>query len=413
MVFNRRTLLAGAAGAALPLVTPLRHARAQAANTIRIGVLNDQSGLYRDLAGPGSTQAVRLAVKESGITAKGVNVEVIEADHQNKPDVGSTIVRQWLDRDGVDVVVDVPTSSVALAVNTLCKERDKVHLNSTAASSDLTGKSCAPTTVHWTYDTWMLAHGTGAALVQSGGKSWYFITADYAFGHALERDTSDFVKKAGGQILGAVRTPFPGTTDFSSFLLQAQASGAQVIGLANAGGDTINCIKQAAEFGITRGGQRLAGLLVFLTDVHALGLQTAQGLVLTESFYWDLNDRTRDFTKRLGQMPNDVRPTMAHAGCYAAVLHYLKAVEAMGFAAAKASGAAAVEKMKSMPTSDDCFGQGTIRPDGRKIHPAYLFQVKPPGESKGPWDYYKLLNTIPANEAFRPITEGNCPLVRT
>jgi branched-chain amino acid transport system substrate-binding protein len=414
MAFNRRTLLAGAAaGAALPLVAPLRHARAQAANTIRIGVLNDQSGLYRDLAGPGSTQAVRLAVRESGITTKGVNVEVIEADHQNKPDVGSTIVRQWLDRDGVDVVVDVPTSSVALAVNTLCRERDKVFLNSTAATSDLTGPACAPTTVHWTYDTWMLAHGTGAALVQSGGRSWFFITADYAFGHALERDTAEFVRKAGGRVVGSVRTPFPGTTDFSSFLLQAQASGAQVIGLANAGGDTINCIKQAAEFGITRSGQRLAGLLVFLTDVHALGLQTAQGLVLTESFYWDLNDRTRDFTRRLGRMPNDIRPTMAQAGCYAAVLHYLKAVDAMGVAAAKASGSKAVERMKAMPTSDDCFGEGTIRPDGRKIHPAYLFQVKAPAESKGPWDYYKLLNTIPANEAFRPITAGNCPLVRT
>jgi branched-chain amino acid transport system substrate-binding protein len=288
-----------------------------------------------------------------------------------------------------------------------------VFLNSTAATSDLTGPACAPTTVHWTYDTWMLAHGTGAALVQSGGRSWFFITADYAFGHALERDTAEFVRKAGGRVVGSVRTPFPGTTDFSSFLLQAQASGAQVIGLANAGGDTINCIKQAAEFGITRSGQRLAGLLVFLTDVHALGLQTAQGLVLTESFYWDLNDRTRDFTRRLGRMPNDIRPTMAQAGCYAAVLHYLKAVEAMGVAAAKASGSKAVERMKAMPTSDDCFGEGTIRPDGRKIHPAYLFQVKAPAESKGPWDYYKLLNTIPANEAFRPITEGNCPLVRT
>lgn len=414
MAFNRRTLLAGAAaGAALPLFTPLRHARAQAANTIRIGVLNDQSGLYRDLSGPGSTQAVRLAVKESGITTKGVNVEVVEADHQNKPDVGSTIVRQWLDRDGVDVVVDVPTSSVALAVNTLCKERNKVFLDSGAASADLTGPACAPTTVHWTYDTWMLAHGTGVAMVRSGGKRWYFITADYAFGHALERDVSAFVKKEGGQVLGAVRTPFPGTTDFSSFLLQAQASGAQVIGLANAGGDTINCIKQAAEFGITQAGQRLAGLLVFITDVHALGLQTAQGLVLTESFYWDLNDRTRDFTKRLGPMPNNVRPTMVHAGCYSAVLHYLKAVDAMGAAAAKASGTAAVEKMKSMPTDDDCFGPGSIRPDGRKIHPAYLFQVKKPAESKGAWDYYTLLNTIPANEAFRPITEGGCPLVRT
>ncbi len=414
MAFNRRTLLAGAAaGATLPLITPLRHARAQAANTIRIGVMNDQSGLYRDLSGPGSTQAVRLAIQESGITTRGVNVEVVEADHQNRPDVGSTVVRQWLDRDNFDVIVDVPTSSVSLAVNTLVRERNKVFLCSGAATSDLTGPACSPNTIHWTYDTWMLARGTGGAMVGAGGRTWFFITADYAFGHALERDVSAFVRNAGGQVVGAVRTPFPGTTDFSSFLLQAQQSRAQVIGLANAGGDTINSIKQAAEFGITRRGTRLAGLLVFITDVHALGLPTAQGLVLTETFYWDLNDRTRAFTQRLGRMPNDVRPSMVQAGCYSAVLHYLKAVDAMGVAAAKASGAAAVEKMKELPTSDDCFGEGTIRPDGRKIHAAYLFQVKTPEESRGAWDYYKLLQTIPANEAFRPVTEGNCPLVRT
>ncbi len=414
MSITRRTLLTGTAAAgALPLVTPLRHARAQAANTIRIGVLNDQSGLYRDLSGPGSTQAVRLAVQESGITTRGVNVEVAEADHQNKPDVGSTIVRQWLDRDGFDVIVDVPTSSVALAVNTLCRERNKVLLVSGAATSDLTGSACSPNTIHWTYDTWMLARGTGGATVAAGGRTWFFITADYAFGHALERDVSNFVRAAGGEVLGGVRTPFPGTTDFSSFLVQAQRSRAQVIGLANAGGDTINSIKQAAEFGITRRGQKLAGLLVFISDVHALGLQTAQGLVLTATFYWDLNDNTREFTRRLGRMPNDVRPSMVHAGCYSAVLHYLKAVEAMGVQAAKASGAAVVERMKAMPTDDICFGKGTIRQDGRKIHPAYLFEVKSPQESRGPWDYYKLLQTIPADQAFRPLNEGGCPLVRT
>ncbi len=413
MSITRRTLLTSTAAGALPLVTPLRHARAQAANTIRIGVLNDQSGLYRDLTGPGSTQAVRLAIQESGITTRGVNVEVAEADHQNKPDVGSTVVRQWLDRDGFDVVVDVPTSSVALAVNTLVRERNKVFLCSGAATSDLTGSACSPNTIHWTYDTWMLARGTGGAMVAAGGRTWFFITADYAFGHALERDVSNFVRAAGGEVLGGVRTPFPGTTDFSSFLVQAQRSRAQVIGLANAGGDTINSIKQAAEFGITRRGQRLAGLLVFISDVHALGLQTAQGLVLTATFYWDLNDRTREFTRRLGRMPNDVRPSMIHAGCYSAVLHYLKTVEAMGVQAAKASGAAVVERMKAMPTDDICFGQGTIRQDGRKIHPAYLFEVKSPQESRGPWDYYKLLQTIPADQAFRPLNEGGCPLVRT
>ncbi len=410
MSLDRRTLLAGAAAWG---ALPWRSARAQAANTIRIGVLNDQSGLYRDLSGPGSTQAVRLAVQESGITQRGINVEVIEADHQNRPDVGSTVARQWIDQQGVDVIVDVPTSSVALAVNNVVKEKNKVFINSGAATSDLTGAQCSPNTVHWTYDTYMLGKGTGGAMVRAGGNTWFFITADYAFGHALERDTTAFITAAGGRVLGSVRTPFPGTTDFSSFLQQAQRSRARVIGLANAGGDTINSIKQAAEFRITRGGTKLAGLLVFVTDVHALGLEVAQGLVLTETFYWDLNDKTRAFTNRLGAMPGNVKPSMVQAGCYAGVLHYLKAVADMGVQAAKASGAEAVNRMKAMPTSDDAFGEGTIRPDGRKLHPAYLFEVKAPSESRAPWDYYKLVATIPANEAFRPITEGQCSLVRS
>jgi branched-chain amino acid transport system substrate-binding protein len=413
MTINRRTLLGAAATAPAWGALPYRSAKAQAANTIRIAVLNDQSALYRDISGPGSTQAVRLAVQESGITQTGVNVEVVQADHQNRPDVGSTVARQWLDRDGVDVIVDVPTSSVALAVNTLVRERNKVFLNSGAATSDLTGSACSPNTIHWTYDTYMLAKGTGGAMVAAGGRTWFFITADYAFGHALERDTTAFVTAAGGRVLGGVRTPFPGTTDFSSFLQQAQRSRANVIGLANAGGDTINSIKQAGEFRITRGGTKLAGLLVFVTDIHSLGLETAQGLVLTESFYWDLNDRTRAFTQRLGAMPGNLRPSMVQAGCYSSVLHYLKAVREMGVAAAKASGADAVARMKAMPTSDDAFGEGSIRVDGRKLHPAYLFEVKTPAESRGAWDYYKLVSTIPANEAFRPLAEGGCALVRS
>jgi len=410
---TRRSIIGAAATAPVWGALPFRSAKAQAANTLKIGVLNDQSGLYRDISGPGSTQAVRLAIQESGIAQRGVTVEVVQADHQNRPDVGATVVRQWIDRDGMDVIVDVPTSSVALAVNTIVREKNKVFLNSGAATSDLTGSACSPNTIHWTYDTYMLARGTGGAMVAAGGQTWFFITADYAFGHALERDTSEFVRQAGGRVLGQVRTPFPGTTDFSSFLVQAQASRAQVIGLANAGGDTINCIKQAAEFGITRRGVRLAGLLVFVTDIHSLGLQTAQGLELTETFYWDLNDRTRAVTQRLGNMPGGIKPSMVQAGCYSSVLHYLKAAGDMGVAAAKASGSDAVAKMKAMPTDDDAFGAGTIRADGRKIHPAYLFQVKAPNESTAPWDYYKLLQTIPADQAFRPLSAGGCSLVRS
>jgi branched-chain amino acid transport system substrate-binding protein len=376
---------------------------------IKIGVLNDMSGTYSDLAGPGSVAAAKLAVEDFGAAAKGMKVEILGADHQNKPDIGSNIARSWIDRDGVDMIVDVPTSSVALAINEIAKEKNKVFLVSGAASSDLTGPKCSPNTVHWTYDTWSLGNGTGKAMVKGGGDTWFFITADYAFGHALERDTAAFVEKSGGKVLGKVRHPFPGS-DFSSFLLQAQASGAKVIGLANAGSDTINAVKQAGEFGITQAGQNLAGLLIFVTDVHALGLKTAQGLVLTEAFYWDRTDESRAFAKRFAPMFKGNMPSMVHAGVYASVLHYLKAVEALK---SEADGKAVVAKMKEMPTDDPLFGKGEIRADGRKVHDMFLFEVKKPAESKGPWDYYKLRATIPAAEAFRPMAEGNCPLVKS
>jgi len=365
---------------------------------IKIGVLNDQSSLYADLTGPGSAIAARMAVEDFGAAKKGMKVEILSADHQNKPEVGSGIARQWYDVDKVDVIVDVPTSSVALAVNQVTREKGKAFLVSGAATSDLTGKACSPNTIHWTYDTWMLAHGTGSAIVKTGGKTWFFLTADYAFGHALERDTEEVVLKEGGKVLGKVRHPL-NTQDFSSFLLQAQSSKAQIIGLANAGGDTINSIKQAAEFGIVGKGQNLAGLLVFITDVHALGLDKAQGLIFTETFYWDQNDRTRAFAKRFAaQDKKNNMPTMIHAGVYGAVLHYLKAVEA----AKTDDGAKVVAKMKELPTDDPLFGKGRIRADGRKIHDALLVEVKKPSESKGPWDYYKIRATIPADKAFRP-----------
>jgi len=375
---------------------------------VKIGVLNDQSSLYADVGGPGSVVAAKMAVEDYLKTAKsGLKVEVIFADHQNKPDVGSQIARQWIDVDKVDVIVDVPNSGVALAVNQVVRDKGKVHLNTGAASSDLTGKACSPNTVHWLYDTWMLAHGTGGAIVKTGGDTWFFLTSDYAFGHALERDTSEVVKASGGKVLGAVRHPL-NTQDFSSFLLQAQSSKAKVIGLANAGGDTINSIKQAAEFGIVKGGQSLAGLLVFLSDVHGLGLEKAQGLIFTETFYWDLNDQTRAWSKRFAAANGGKYPTMDHAGVYAAVLHYLKAVDA----GKTDDGTKVVAKMKELPTDDPLFGKGRIRVDGRKIHQAYLFEVKKPSESKGPYDYYKLRATIPADQAFRPEKDGGCALVK-
>jgi branched-chain amino acid transport system substrate-binding protein len=372
---------------------------------IKIGVLNDRSGIYSDLSGEGSVIAAKMAVEDFGAAAKAIKVDILSADHQNKPDIASNISRQWIDQDGVDVIADVPTSSAALAVNEVVREKNRIFLVSGAASSDLTGPKCSPNTVHWTYDTWALAHGTGKAMVEQGGKKWFFITADYAFGQALERDTTAVIKAAGGEVVGSVKHPFPGQ-DFSSFLLQAQSSGAQVIGLANAGGDTINSIKQAAEFGITQGGQKLAGLLIFITDVHALGLQTAQGLVLTEAFYWDKDDGTRAFAKRFAERNGGKMPSMVQAGVYASVLHYLKAVEATKSKDPKV----VMAKMKEMPTDDPLFGKGKIRADGRHIHDMYLVEVKKPEESKGPWDYYKILATIPADQAFRPLDQGGCPL---
>jgi len=375
---------------------------------IKIGVMNDQSGTYADLAGPGSVVAARMAVEDFGATKKGMKVEIVVADHQNKPEVGSSIARQWFDVDKVDLIVDVPTSSVALAVNQIAREKNKVLIVSTGATSDLYGKACTPNTLHWTYDTWSLANGTGTAVVKTGGDTWFFLTADYAFGHALERDTEAVVAKNGGKVVGKVRHPFP-SADMSSFLLQAQTSKAKIIGLANAGADTINALKQGAEFGIVKGGQQFAGLLVFLTDVHSLGLNISQGLLMTESFYWDLNDQTRGFSRRFAKLHKGAMPTMGQAGVYSAVLHYLKAVEALK---SDAPGDKVVAKMKELPTDDPVFGKGSVRQDGRKIHPMYLFEVKKPGESKGAWDYYKLRSTIPADQAFRPMKDGGCPLVK-
>ncbi|HEU0202262.1 MAG TPA: ABC transporter substrate-binding protein [Burkholderiaceae bacterium] len=390
--------LAGVAGAAAAQISD---------GVVKIGVMNDQSGTYADLAGPGSVVAARMAVEDFGAAKKGMKVEILVADHQNKPDVGSTIARQWYDVDKVDVIMDVPTSSVVLAVNQVTKEKNKALIVSTGATSDLSGKACTPNSVHWTYDTWSLANGTGSAIVKTGGNTWFFLTADYAFGHALERDTEAVVLKSGGKVLGKVRHPFP-SADFSSFLLQAQTSKAKIIGLANAGADTTNAIKQGAEFGITRGGQQFAGLLVFLTDVHALGLQNAQGLLLTEAFYWDLNPQTREWSQRFAKLHKGAMPTMAQAGVYSATLHYLKAVEA----AKTDDGPKVVAQMKKMPSEDPVFGKGRVRQDGRHVHDMYLFEVKKPSESKGPWDYYKVRATIPAEEAFRPEKEGGCPLVK-
>jgi branched-chain amino acid transport system substrate-binding protein len=377
-------------------------------NEIKIGVLSDMSSLYTDLAGAGSVVAAKMAVEDSGIEKRGIKVEIVSADHQNKPDVGSAVARRWYDAEGVDVIVDVPNSGVALAVSQITKDKNKVFLASGPGSSDLTGKACTPNTIHWAYDTWMLANGTGTAITKHGGNTWFFITADYAFGHALERDTAAAVERAGGKVLGAVRVPI-NNQDFSSFLLQAQASKAKVIGLANAGGDFTNSIKQASEFGIVKAGQSIAGLLVFITDVHALGLPTAQGLTFTETFYWDQNDKTRAFSKRFAPQDKGIHPTMVHAGVYSALLHYFKAVEALK---SDADGAKIVAKMKEMPTDDPLFGKGSVRADGRKIHPAYLVEVKKPAESKAPWDYYKVLATIPADEAFRPLKDGGCSLVK-
>ena len=374
--------------------------------TIRIGVLNDQSGLYADIAGTASVWVARKAVEDFGAAAKGMKVEILSGDHQNKPDIGLSIARQWFDVDKVDAIADVPTSSVALAVNELIRDKNKVFLAVGPATSDLTGKACSPNTVHWIYDTWALANGTGNAIVKRGGDTWFFITADYAFGYALERDTEAVVLKSGGKVLGKVRHPFPGT-DFSSFLLQAQASKAQIIGLANAGGDTINSIKQGAEFGIVQGGQKFAALLMFITDVHSLGLKTAQGLQFTSAFYWNMDDATRAFSRRFFERVHHM-PTMIQAGVYSATHHYLEAIKALG----SKEPEKVMAKMREMPINDFMTKNGQLRIDGRVVRDMYLVEVKTPAESKEPWDYLKIVEHVPADQAFRPLDQGGCPLVK-
>src|SRR4030088_1400248 len=401
-----RSYAALIACAGLGLATP---ALAQD-KTVKIGVLNDMSSLYADIGGPNSVVAIKMAVEDSGLANKGWKIDVLSGDHQNKPECGVNTARQWITSEKVDVIADTPNSGVALAVSNLVREKNAVLLNSGAATADLTGKACTPNTVSFAYDTYMLANGTGKALTKAGGDSWFFLTSDYAFGHALERDTSAVVTANRGKVLGGVKHPI-NTSDFSSFLLQAQASKAKVVGLANAGGDTTNAIKQASEFGIVAGGQKLAALLLFVNDVHALGLKVAQGLTFTESFYWDLNEKTREWSKRFAkQSPKGTMPSMTVAGNYAAVLHYLKALDALG--GNPHDGAKVVAKMKEIPTDDPLFGKGPLRVDGRRIIPAYLFEVKKPEESKYPWDYYKLIATISPEDAAKPLEASECPLVK-
>jgi branched-chain amino acid transport system substrate-binding protein len=398
---TRRTMLGSMAVAS----AASRAARAQGpARPIRIGILTDLSGPYAD-SGEGSLLAAQMAAEDYRKIDPSLNVEIVAGDMQGKPDIGLTIARSWLDQDGVDAVADMPQSAMALAVIPLVAGRDKVALVNAAVTSEITGKACSPNTVHWTYDSAALASGTGKSLVKQGKDTWFFITADYAFGHALEADTAAIVQASGGKVLGSVAHPFPGNTDFSAYLLQAQASGAKVVGLANAGSDVINCVKQAHEFGLTRDGkQQLAALLLVLSGVHALGLETAQGLVLSEPFYWDRTDASRDWSLRFQpRNPRKAMPLSPAAGCYSCILHYLKTVTAMGPEKAKASGRATVAAMKAMPVDDALFGHNIIRADGRLLNPMYLFQVKTPAESRYPWDYLKVVATTPGNEAFRPM----------
>ena len=399
---------AGLAATGLMIALAASPAAAQLSDdVVRIGVLTDMSSLYADINGPGAVVATKMAIEDFGGTVLGKKIEVVSGDVQNKPDVAVSIAGKWFDADGVDVILGTGGSASSLATSRVAADKNKIYLATDPASSDLTGKACTATTIHWVYDTVALANGTGSAVVKSGGKNWYFLTADYAFGHALERDVSVVVKANGGTVIGSVRHPL-NTSDFSSFLLQAQSSKAQIIGLANAGGDTINSIKQAAEFGIVQGGQSLAGLLVFVSDVHSIGLKLAQGLKLTEAFYWDLNEGTRAFSKRWSAQMNGRMPTSIQAGYYSAVMHYLNAIKASG----TDDTTKVMAKMKETPTDDALFGKGYIRKDGRKMHKMYLFEVKKPEESKGPWDYYKLVREIPGEEAFRPMEKGGCPLVK-
>jgi branched-chain amino acid transport system substrate-binding protein len=405
MRLTRRAALSAATATA---VLPIVRARAQARPVIKIGVMNDQSGPYRDVNGPTGVICTKQAVLE--FNAGSFDVEVVSADHQNKPDVAVSLGRQWIDQQGVDIIMDCAATSAALALASLCKEKNKVMIATSTASSDITGKACTPNSLHWAFDTYMEAKSTGGAMVKAGGDSWYMVYPNYAFGEALQRDTGGFVQKAGGKVLGSEPYPFPETTDFSAQLIKARSSGAKVLGFCGAGNDVVNIIKQAAEFGLTKS-MSIAVMVGYTQDVHSIGLESAQGMRLSETYYWDLNDRTRSFQKRI-QPKVTLWPSMAQAGNYSCTLHYLKAVTALGAAAAKADGAATVAQMKKMPTDDDCFGPGRVREDGRKIHPSYLFEVKKPSESKSEWDLYKLIGTTPAEEAFRPLSDNACPMVK-
>jgi branched-chain amino acid transport system substrate-binding protein len=398
----KRFLAAGLVSASFAV--PAVAADAISDGVVKIGVLNDQSGIYVDMAGPGSVIAAKMAVEDFGGKVLGKPVEIVAGDHQNKPDVGAALVNRWIDQDKVDTIVDIPTSSVLLAVQEIGRQKNRLVIASTGGSSDFTGKFCSPVGIHWTYDTYALAVGTGAPLAAEG--PWYFLTADYAFGHALERDTSVAVTKAGGKVLGTVKHP-QGTSDFSSFLLQAQSSGAKMLGLANAGADSVNSIKQAREFGLNEQGVKLAGLYLHITDIHAIGLETAQGLIMTQAFYWDLNDETRAWSKRFFER-HKAMPTMGQAGTYSAVLHYLKAIQAAGTDEAQAVS----KKMKELPVNDFFAKNGKIREDGRMVHDLYVLEVKKPSESKQPWDYLKLIRTVPGDQAFRPLSESECPAVK-
>ena len=405
MKLTRRTMLAAAPAA----VVSARSARAQGKPVVKIGVINDQSGPYRDVNGPTSIACTKQAIQE--FAAGAFDVEVLTADHQNKPDIAAAIVKQWIDQENIDFIQDGASSAAALAISAICKEKNKVFVPTSTATSDLTGSACSPNTIHWVYDTYMEARSTGGAMVKAGGDSWFFVTPNYAAGIAYQRDTTKFVEAAGGKVIGARLYPFPETTDFSALLVEAKASGAKVMGISGAGSDLINIVKQAHEFGVQTT-MSLAALIAYSTDIHSLGLETAAGLRLSESYYWDLNDRTRSFQKRI-QPKVKLWPNMSQAGNYSCTLHYLKTVQDMGAAAAKASGAATVARMKALPTDDDCFGPGRIREDGRKIHPVYLFEVKKPSESKHEWDLYRLIGTTPAEDAFRPLSEHACALVKT
>ena len=407
---NRRRILAGIATLALS-TGGFAVAQADDATPLRIGVLSDMSSLYADIGGPGSLAAAKMAVEDflAGPHKMKRKIEVLGGDHMNKADLGANIAREWIDRNNVEAIIDVPNSSVALAVRNIVQQSNKVILVSGSSSSDLTGKSCSPNLIHWTYDTYALSSGTARAVLAGGGKTWFTLTADYAFGHAMEAEVKGVVQKLGGTVVGGVRTPI-NSQDFSSFLLQAQASKAQVIALINAGGDTINSIKQSVEFGIPQGGQRVVATVLYLSDVHSLGLKAAQGLQFTESFYWDLNEGTRAFAQRFAPRNNGRYPTAIQAGVYAETLHYLKAVDELG---ASSDGKAVVQMMKKLPTDDPLFGKGTVRADGRKLHNMYLFEVKKPEESKYPWDYYKVIKTIPPSEAWRPLEEGGCDFLKS